>query len=597
MERIGSALDTAHTLLYECGANQEEKIVSISLTIIHRLIAHAAAQPVRMAFAECDRRLEIVRQLRYEELLAGAAGGAAWLRTVTQPGDRVLIFFDPGLDPLVAFLAVLAARCIAVPAALPPIAAASGESGGLRAAHRSVAARSIVRDCAPSVVLCPALAREAVADLLRECGHSAALHDLSSFAVASAGACDFPGGLPEPEDIAFLQYTSGSTALPKGVVITHANITHNQAGISAFVGTTPETMAVSWLPMFHDMGLVGDALNTIWVGCTCVKFSPADFLRRPTLWMEAVAKFRGTITGGPNFALQLAATRGVPEGMTLDLSSLEICYCGAEPTRRETLDAFTGAFAPHGLRPEAVHPCYGLAESTLIVAGRKPRGTAFRTAPAPEPPAVDAFVSAMRGEAVSCGHAANDDARIFIRDAATHATLPGETIGEICVASRSVSPGYWAQVREKKERRFADTERTLATGDLGFLHEGELHVCGRLKNTLIVRGRKFLAEDLENLIEHELASAHRARAAVFAVRDDGRECVVVLIECGGAAENAATFPARVNRVLAETCGFAPDHVGVVRASTLPRTTSGKLQRHNCADLWQREVLGRTHASA
>jgi len=578
-----------------------------SSTIIHRLIEQAEACPDRVAFAWIDRHLEITRQVRYGELLARVADGAAYLLTMAQPGDRVLIFFEPGLDPLVAFLAVLAARMIAVPTALPPMAATAVETGGHRATSRLSAVRNTVRDCAPRVVFSSTASTATVAGILRECDHAPALHHLAELVAAGTNGSNknergvvsaLTAALPSPEEIAFLQYTSGSTALPKGVAITHANIAHNQAGITRFVGSRPDTICVSWLPMFHDMGLVGNALNTIWSGCICIKLGSADFLRRPTLWMEAVSKFRGTVTGGPNFAFQLATTRGVPEGKKLDLSTLSACYCGSESVRRETLDGFASAFAPHGLQREVLLPCYGLAESTLIVTGIRRRETAFHTALPPAQHAPSAFVHAQRAEVVSCGSVTCPDADLSIRDTGTQQVLPNGEIGEICIFSRSVSPGYWAELKNET-RRFADTARPLRTGDLGFLLDGELYVCGRIKNTVIVRGRKFIAEDLEDMLEQELQSLGRVRAAVFAVSGDDGESVVAVIECGGplASLDTAQLTSRINQVFSELCGFVPTHVAVVRPSTLPRTTSGKLQRHACAELLQRDLLARTPASA
>lgn len=565
----------------------EPNLRARGVTVIDRLLVHAESNPGRVAFAESDRHLELVRQISFGELLVQVRAGAARLRKVAEPGDRVLIFFEPGLDPLVAFLAALAARLIAVPAALPAMA-------GRRSPRRLSAAENIIRDCAPRVVLCSPAARASVAELLAEGDGSVALHEWASLADDGEGlgdAGEFIAGLPTVNDVAFLQYTSGSTAMPKGVVVTHANIAHNQEGITAFVGSTENSTGISWLPMFHDMGLVGNALNPIWVGFTILKLNPADFLRRPTLWMEAIAKFRGTITGGPNFAFQIATTRGLPQGKTLDLSSLETCYCGSEPIRRETLDAFARAFAPHGLRPEVLKPCYGLAESTLIVSGCKPHTAVFRTARPPEQTMAAAFVSAPRGELVSCGAVACDDARIFIRDAATHAPLSEGDIGEICAVSRSISPGYWTHLHDERARQYLDIERTLPTGDLGFMQGGELYVCGRIKNTIIVRGRKFIAEDLEDLVEYQLSGGNRVRAAVFAVIDGEREVVVVLVECRGTASETSGIEDRVNQFFAQQCGFVPDYVAVVRPSTLPRTTSGKLRRQASAELWRQNLLG------
>jgi acyl-CoA synthetase (AMP-forming)/AMP-acid ligase II len=576
----------------------------MNATIIHALIERANSFPKRIAFVEVDRQLNVTRRLTYNELLCHTACGAIYLQSIAQRGDRILIFFEPGIQPLIAFLSTLAAGMIAVPAApavLLPATAVATEKQNAIASRRLAMLQNLVQDCEPRVVFSSPVCSSVVAEMFSEFHHDVSLFDFDCLAslerksqapLSGEGASGFSSPPPSPEEIAFLQYTSGSTALPKGVAITHANLVHNQTGITRFVGSESGATIVSWLPMFHDMGLVGDAMNALWSGGTCIKLNPADFLRRPRLWMEAVARFEGTITGGPNFAFQLATMRGVPDDNQLDLSSLRACYCGSEPVRRETLESFANAFARYGLRQEALLPCYGLAESTLIITGCKPTNAVFRTAIASEHPTASAFLQVNRTDVVSCGYEACEDTRLAIQDLETREDVPEGTIGEICVTSRSVSPGYWVQLKGTEPLRFADEKRTLRTGDLGFLQEGQLYVCGRIKNTLIVRGQKFIAEDLEGALERDFTYLKRVKAAVFSTFLKDREIIVVALECVASNPDLseANMVAKVRQTLSELCGLVPDYVGIVRPSTLPRTTSGKLQRHLCAELWRRNLI-------
>ncbi len=580
-------------------------------TLLHRLREHARSGPERVAFQQVDRELNVVRKLNYGELWQRTAQGAAALRELAEPGDRVLIFFEPGLDPFLAFLSTLAAGMVAVPAALPPAVSAALAQRKPAATRRVEAAANLVRDAEPRVALASAAAMAEVEALLqRAANHCKARLHLRSFAAigensrspsssnanghessrmganlvqreGAGGIEELSHDLPSPEAVAFLQYTSGSTALPKGVVVTHANLARNLAAIGPFVRSHRESVFISWLPMFHDMGLVGDSLHPLWVGCRCVKLLPPDFLRRPHLWMAAVSKFKGTITGGPNFAYQLAADHAGRGTEPPDLSRLEVCYCGSEPIRAATMDAFAAAYAPHGLRAGAILPCYGMAESTLLVSGVKDDAP-FRTVPTP---------SAGGGpeRAVSCGFPS--EAEVSILDPETGEALPEGVVGEIAVRSRSVSPGYWSALKGAGPLRFPDEPRTLRTGDLGFLHEGQVYVSGRIKNTLIVRGRKFVAEDVEALLESALAPAvERVRSVVFPVATSQGEEVVVLVEGLTDAEDRKGVEEAVRQTLSEACGFVPRHVHLVRPGSVARTTSGKLQRQFAAELWSAQAL-------
>jgi len=340
---------------------------------------------------------------------------------------------------------------------------------------------------------------------------------------------------------------------------------------------------------------VGDALHTIWAGARCVRLQSSDFIRRPRLWMDAVARFGGTVTGGPNFAFQLATQHAQAEAGTIDLSTLEVAYCGSEPVRPAVLEAFAAAYHPQGFKPQALTPCYGLAESTLLVTGVKAPGLLPSTS---TPQVVSDGVSFVHGKSparmISCGKTACSDVRLFIADPVSGENLPSGTVGEIRVCSRSVSPGYWNEVKDRGMTSFPDEPRLLATGDLGFLHEGELFVCGRIKNTLVVRGRKFVAEDVESLIERSLPHVGRVRAAVFPVASEQEEFVVVLVEGEfSTAGDGMQERELIRQSLGESFGFTPGYIELLQPASLPRTTSGKLQRGAAAALWESSLLRKT----
>lgn len=573
--------------------NRQDGSDSYTHTIIHRLMEHAAHNPMRVAFQEVDWHLNVVKTITYGELWQRTVAGANFLSAIVKRGDRVLIFFEPGIEPLVSFLACLAVGIIAVPAALPPGVSAAVERRKPGAARRLEAVQNMVSDCEPALIVVPGSARVQIEEMVGTLSRAMPVLDMAEFTLAVATSA-YVGTLPRlpiPEEVAFLQYTSGSTALPKGVVITHANLVHNQLGLTSFAQADAESIFLSWLPMFHDMGLVGDTMNAIWTGGRCIKLTPTDFLRRPHLWMEAASKFRATVTGGPNFAFKLAASSLSQAANSLDLSCLHTCYCGSEPIREQTLDAFISAYSAHGLHAGAIRPCYGLAEGTLVVTGLK-GDDRFNTVLPPPDCVKEAFVATAQGRMVSCGSVACPDARVIITDPESGQPLQNGKAGEIRVYSHSVSPGYWSDLKSTEPPIFPHQCRELRTGDIGLLYDGELYVSGRLKNTLIVRGRKFIAEDVESLVEHGLSGLNRVRAAIFAIPSAERENVIVLVE--GQADSmkmaAGGLHDQVTEILSSLCGFAPDHVTLVRPSSLPRTTSGKLQRQFCAELWRHTLM-------
>ncbi len=406
----------------------------------------------------------------------------------------------------------------------------------------------------------------------------------------------------DPSTPAFLQYTSGSTALPKGVIVTHGNILHNEAMIRAAFGQSEESVIVGWLPLYHDMGLIGNVLQPLAAGATCVLMPPLAFLQRPVRWLQAIHRYRATTSGGPDFAYDLCVRKVGPEQRAgLDLSSWKVAFNGAEPVRAETLDRFAEAFAPCGFRREAFYPCYGLAEATLFVAGGR----------LGEPPVVGRFAAAglERGEAIpspasrakaGCWSAAarpGAGSGSLVADPGTGEPLAPGQVGEIWVAGPSVAAGYWSRPEETartfRARLAGDSGQGdgpfLRTGDLGFVRGGELFVTGRLKDLIILRGRNHYPQDIERTAEQAHPELEPGGAAAFSVDVAGEERLVIAHEVGRRFARSGVPVAQVAAALrlavAEEHEVQVHEVVLLRTGTLPRTSSGKVQRHACRAAW------------
>jgi amino acid adenylation domain-containing protein len=529
-----------------------------SQSLVALLQSRALETPDR-GYTWLARGEEAADRLTYAGLDARARTIAAALAGTVPPGERALLLHPPGLGFVAAFFGCLYAGVIAVPA-YPP--------HSRRADPRL---RSIATDCRPRAVLTTAALlarREALVDQAPELA-SALWLDTETLDGRTVGDRGFE---PCPTDIAFLQYTSGSTGTPKGVVVTHANLLHNLERIRRAFGQTPESVVVGWLPLFHDMGLIGNVLEPCYVGCECVLMSPAAFLQKPLRWLEAIDRFRGTTSGGPNFAYDLCARSIGPEARAkLDLSSWSVAFNGAEPVRRDTLDLFAETFAPCGFRGASFAPCYGLAESTLLV-------------------------TAARGVSdeplVSCGPLPDSD-EVRIVD------------GEIWVSGPCVAAGYWNRPEETRETfgaMFQDGGRPyLRTGDLGFVRNGELVVTGRLKDLIILRGRNLHPQDLELTAEQAHPALRAGGGAAFSVEQHGEESVVVVHEverrAGSLSSSLGEIADAVRRAVAEEHGVRVADVVLLRAGTIPKTSSGKIRRRECRALYLAGDLEALHRSA
>ncbi|MET9266679.1 amino acid adenylation domain-containing protein [Amycolatopsis sp. NPDC004079] len=546
----------------------EENLVDV-------LRARAASHADKPAYTFlADGETDAASSVTFGELDRKARAVAARLSRDVRAGDRVLLVHPAGLDFVESFFGTLYAGAVPVPC--PSHEGASPE----RVLSRI---RGIVEDCRPVAVVSVARFGE---QLIRHAPALKNLPFLGSDRVSPDDSGDWHAPAIRPDSLAFLQYTSGSTGNPKGVMVEHRNLTENLRMIDSSMRQRADSVLVSWLPLFHDMGLIGILHYGAYLGAHSVLMSPGRFLRNPVSWLSAMSRFRGTMTGAPNFAYELCLRKiGAAERARLDLSSAEVMFNGAEPVRADTLDRFAETFAECGLRREALKPCYGLAEATLIVSAgahdRPHRAPRFDTGALE---AGHAVPDEHGRELASCGVAAGEQ-RVEIVDPVSRRILgPGET-GEIWVAGNHVARGYWNRARESLETFRAATEPAdgrhyLRTGDLGFRIGEELYLFGRRKDVLIVRGRNLAPQDVERCVENAHSGLRPGCGAVFQTsQDEGEPKVVAVQEFDPAAggDPAAAIEA-IRSAVTRSFEIELDAVSLVAPRTIPKTSSGKIQR-------------------
>ncbi len=562
----------------------EQSWASFVALLNHR----AREQPMQRALgflADCDTG---VAWGTFRQLDERARGIAARLQASDCPGQTALLLYEPGPEFVAAFLGCLYAGVIAVPVCLPrprrPLTRLAG-----------IAADAGVKLALTTGELLPNLSLQFRGDRVLD-----AVPRLATDTVDPACAGQWQPPPLTPRSVACLQYTSGSTANPKGVVLTHGNLLSNSRLIYDAFQHGPDSMGVIWLPPYHDMGLIGGILQPLYGGFPTVLMSPARVVQQPLRWLEAISSFRATTSGGPNFIYEACVDRLRAEDcQALDLSSWRVAFNGAEPIRAETLDRFAEKFAPFGFRREAFFPCYGLAEATLFVSGGpKASGTveqlvskaslACRRVAAPQS-------SADRVRVVGCGCPAADQL-LAIVDGETLVRCAEGQIGEIWVSGPGVAQGYWRHPQETEETFHARLsqdggERYLRTGDLGFVRDGQLFVTGRLKDLLIIDGRNYYPQDIERTVEacHRALRAHRG--AAFAVDEHGEQLVVVHeVERNGRGVALAEVLSAIQQAVSEEHELPLHAVVLVGVGGVPKTPSGKTQRLHCRDLFLRGEL-------
>jgi 8-amino-7-oxononanoate synthase len=518
--------------------------------------------------------------LTYRELDRQARAIGAWLEAHDLVGQRALLLYPAGLEFVAAFFGCLYAGVIAVPV-YPP------------RRNRSLnRIQAIADDAEARVALTTELTFNRVMPLIDETPHLKQLTWLPTCQIPEQMESQWSMPDVHGDTLAFLQYTSGSTGTPKGVVLSHASLVHNSALISYSFEHTRTGAGVFWLPSYHDMGLIGGILQPLYIGRPNVLMSPMSFLTKPYRWLAAISRFRGTTSGGPNFAYDLCVRKITPEQRkTLDLSTWRVAFNGAEPVRAETLDAFAEAFAPCGFRREAFYPCYGLAEATLIVSGGFVRqAPVVRTFDAPaiaRGEVLDADPDDAAARAlVGCGKNLPDQ-QILIVDPETRLPSQPGRIGEIWVQGPSVAQGYWRQTEATEatfRARLSDSHKGpfLRTGDLGFLQDGELFVAGRLKDLVIVHGVNYYPQDIERTVQESHPRLRPDCGAAFTVDGDGREQLVIVqeVERHKQADFRGVFEA-ICRAVAGEHELSPDAIVLIKAGSIPKTSSGKIQRHAC----------------
>jgi acyl-CoA synthetase (AMP-forming)/AMP-acid ligase II len=505
-------------------------------TLVDVLRARAVGDGARIAFTFLADGEREALAWTYGELDRRARAIGAHLQSRLVAGDRVVLAYPPGLDFIAAFCGCLYAGMIAVPVPAPH---------PRRTAERMAA---VAADCQPALEL----GADASIDL-------DAADTWQPPAVAGEG-------------IAFLQYTSGSTARPRGVKVTHANLLANLAMIEAAEGNDASSRGLSWLPAYHDMGLIEGILQPLYAGYPAWLMPPAAFLQRPLRWLQAISRLRISVSGAPDFAYALCTRRiSDDEAANLDLNSWRVAYDGSEPVSARILSAFAGRFAPCGFREAALRPVYGLAEATLLVSASPADRAAPRVLALDAAALADARVElasehdAAAVTVVSCGSAV----------AGTQISIlaPSGRVGEIQVNGPAVTPGYWGH---------SPAAGPLRTGDLGFQHNGELYVTGRLKDLVILRGRKLYPQDIERSVEACSDAIHAA--AAFAVQEDHVDRLIVLaeVERGPGCDGQRVLDAIADAVFRRhECAIAA--TVLVRRGTLPRTSSGKLMRFRCRE--------------
>ncbi|WP_338523865.1 fatty acyl-AMP ligase [Pseudomonas batumici] len=543
--------------------------------MIDCLDSHSERYPEKAAYIFLSEKLFPEKTLTFAQLRVEARQFASRLMIVTQVGDRALLILPAGLDFIIAFFGCLYAGVVAVPLCPP----------NKRRSQRTL--QGIIDDCSPRLVI----THKALGNSFRDQHQPETLSWIEMDDLADdllpAGCPDYP--VLDDQSLAFIQYTSGSTSSPKGVMVTHSNVVANQAMIHQAFGHDETSCVVGWVPHYHDQGLIGNILQPMFAGATSILMSPVTFMRWPLRWLQAISLYQAHSSGGPNFAFEacIAALEREPD-VELDLSTWKIAFNGAEPVRQETLNKFQAAFARFGLRREAIYPCYGLAECTLQATGGA-KGNA------PVMLSVDA-------QALRDGNILPSDAGFCQTLVSSGRALPGTwvsivkpltrkacaalEVGEVWIAGPHIAKGYWNQPALTSEvfvnNLSGDIQRSyLRTGDLGFIHQGELYVTGRIKDMIVIRGKNYYPHDIEHSVFTAHDSLEHSACAVFSLMET-EEKLIVVQEVRRSWRKKIILDevvSTIRQAVVLNNEVTPHDIVLLLPGKLLKTSSGKVMRH------------------
>nr|VFK59103.1 MAG: Acyl-CoA synthetase (AMP-forming)/AMP-acid ligase II [Candidatus Kentron sp. TC] len=546
-------------------------------TLVELLQHRARIQPNKLAYTFLiDGETEEVR-FTYAQLDRRARAIATRIWEVATNGDRALLLYPAGLEFIAAFFGCLYAGVIAVPT-YPP-----------RRNRPDPRFEAIAEDANASIVLTTteilsnASSRPMKTQILRD-AHWLATDEQN---IETSPAWEIPDIWGDT--LAFLQYTSGSTGSPKGVMVNHHNILYNEEMVRWGFGHTEETIFVGWLPLFHDMGLIGNVLQPLYLGIPCTLLSPVAFLQRPVRWLQAISRYRATTSGGPNFAYDLCIEKTTPdERAKLDLHCWEVAYNGAEPIRAETLERFSKTFASSGFREKAFYPTYGMAETTLFVSGSRSRKPVIHEIEEEENRGLVARSSGKKQRLVGCGRATWLEQKVVITDPDSLTPRLNGEVGEIWVSGDNVAQGYWNRPEETRKTFEAHLDSGegpfLRTGDLGFLKDGQLFITGRLKDLIIIHAQNYYPQDIELAVERSHEALNPNGCAAFSVEEEHGEQLVIVQEARRTwlrkLDTDAVFEI-IRQAVFEQHELPIHAILLLKPGHLPKTSSGKVQRRAC----------------
>lgn len=520
--------------------------------------------------------------LSYVELDRQARSVAAHLQIMGAGGERALLLHQPGPAYVAALLGCFYAGVIAVPAYPPRF-------------NRSMERlRDLVLDAQARFALTTRVEHSRMQRHLKTEPALAALHWLATDEAIATDASD--GWQPvsaRADEVAVLQYTSGSTSAPKGVMLSHANLLYNMDMLVQHNGATADDVLVTWLPPYHDMGLIGALLAPLAHNVASVVLTPAAFLQRPLRWLAAISRHRATISGGPNFAYELCVRRiNETQRKSLDLSTWRVAFSGAERVRAATLERFSNMFADCGFNRRAFAPCYGLAEATLAVSFSAPgQGAQLQTTDESQAPARNLTSDDAPHALVSCGRPLAG-CEVQVIDPQSCEPVAAGAVGELWVRSPGVAQGYWNkpelshQVFHARLKQAPQGPDYLRTGDLGFMRDGEVFVTGRIKDLIVLRGVNHYPEDIEATVEYSHMRLRLAAGAAFAVEMAGEERLVVVQEVeAGRDPPLVEMADAIRHAVAEAHELRIHELVLTPPGTVPRTSSGKIQRNRCRELF------------